>query len=205
MIKKINFTSLVFLVNLVIVIYWLVNSQFFPVHDFSLGSRLFDFHQAVLDGHLPPRWAKNFGFGFGMPLFQFYAPLAFYLAEAFHLVGLSILTSLKLSYLVATIIGFWGAFKLGSKLINKSGGLIAATAFTLAPYHAVNLFVRGALAEYLALSFMPWIVYFSLKPHYLGLVLSLTGLLLSHNVTVLTFIPFWLVLVTGLLVIKKTI
>ena len=32
------------------------------------------------------------------------------------------------------------------------GGLIAATAFTLAPYHAVNLFVRGAFAEYWAIS-----------------------------------------------------
>jgi len=192
------------LITVLVAVFWLVNSRFFPVHDFSTGARLFDLHQAVLDGHLPPRWAKNFGFGSGMPLFEFYAPLSFYVAEIFHLAGFSILASLKLSWIAATALGFAGAYLLGRKLTNTTGGLIAAVTFTLAPYHAVNLFVRGALAEYWATAFMPWIVYYSLRPRYLGLTLALVGLLLSHNVTVLTFLPFWLVFVVGYNLISKT-
>jgi len=200
----------VLLINLIIVTFWLVNNRAFPVHDFTAGARVFELHQAILDGHFPPRWSKNFGFGMGMPLFQFYAPLAFYVAEIFHLIGFSILTSLKLSYFLATLIGFWGSYLLGKKLTNDKGGLIAATAFTLAPYHAVNLYVRGALAEYWAISLMPASIYFlfnllqkfSLKA-YLGLTLSLAAIFLSHNVTTVTFMPFWLATFFGLFVLKR--
>lgn len=213
--NKIKFNSIlvVAIVNLVIVIFWLVNRQFIPVHDFTLGARIFELDNTLKAGQFPPRWSQNFGFGYGMPLFQFYAPLAFYLAEAWHLLGFSILSSIKLSYLTATLIAFCGAYVLGKRLTNRFGGLLAATAFTLAPYHAVNLYVRGALAEYWAISFMPWIVYFSfclfdnfkVKKSYLGLSLSLAGLFLSHNVTVLTFMPIWLILIFGLSLIKNNL
>jgi len=194
-VASISIVSLTFLVvNL-----WFINQQFFPVHDFTSGARVFELHNTLKDGQFPPRWSENFGFGYGMPLFQFYAPLAFYIGEFFHLLGFSILTSIKLTFTAFTIFGFIGAYLLGKKLTNKWGGLLVAVAFTVAPYHAVNIYVRGALAEFVATSFMPWSVYFTYlllegsktKKAYLGLTLSLAGIFLSHNVTVVTFMPFW--------------
>ena len=191
------------LINLLIVNYWMINSKAFSVHDFTTGARVFELTNAIKDGHFPPRWSQNFGFSLGMPLFQFYAPLAFYMASIFNLFSLSVLLSIKMVYLISTLIGFIGAYLLGKKLINHHGGLITATAFTLAPYHALNIYVRGATAEYVALSFTPLSLYFAFnliddqkqKVSYLGLVLSLTAVYLSHNVTILTFMPFWFLLV----------
>ena len=197
-------TIIVFTLNLVIVIYWLVNQKYFQVHDTTAGVRIFELTQSLRDGHFPPRWSKNFGFSLGMPLFQFYAPFAFYLGTIFNLLGFSIILSLKTVYLLTTIIGFSGAYLLGKKLTNHYGDLITATAFTLAPYHALNLYVRGATAEYVAISFIPFSIYFAFnlidkknqKNSYLGLVASLVVIYLSHNVTVLTFIPFWFCIIS---------
>lgn len=203
--------KLVLIINLIIVTYWLTNNSYFPVHDFTAGARVFELTQSLKDGHLPPRWSQNFGFGMGMPLFQFYAPLVFYLASILNIFGLSILLSLKAVYLISSLIGFIGAYLLGKKLINHHGGLITATAFTLAPYHALNIYVRGATAEYVALSFTPLSLYFAfnlvdktkLKKSYLGLVLSLVAIYLSHNVTILTFMPFWFLIVFAYALIKS--
>ena len=209
--------------NLVVVFLPLINDQFIKVHDFTGGGRLYTLQVALQDGHFPPRWAKDFGFGYGMPLFQFYAPAFFYSAQVFHWIGLSIPTSLKLTLLLSTILGFVGMFLLVRKLLNKPAGLIAATAFTLAPYHAVNFYVRGAFAEYSAISFFPWILLFTIqliklkriqlksakkilyyKPliiNYVGLTFFIACLLLTHNVTMLTFIPLW-VLFTAILIVS---
>ncbi|NMB56565.1 hypothetical protein GYA19_01335, partial [Candidatus Beckwithbacteria bacterium] len=137
-------------------------------------------------------------------------PLAYFLAEIFILLGFSILLSLKITYILISIFGFWGMYFLAKKITNQWGGLLASVAFTFAPYHALNLYVRGALAEYLAIAFFPWVFYFTLellakntKTNYLGLTLSLTGLLLAHNISVVTFMAFWGLLSLFLLIAKK--
>lgn len=209
---KLNNVWLIGLLNVFIVTFWLLNSSYFPVHDFTAGARVYELHQTLLSGQFPPRWSQNFGFGLGMPLFEFYAPLAFLVAEGFHLLGISILTSIKLSYLASTIIGFIGAYLFGKKLTTIKGGLIAATAFTLAPYHAVNLYVRGAMAEYWAISFIPLAIYSVInlyqkfdKKSYFIFTLSLAGLFLSHNITTLIFAPFLIAIIIGLFLFKPNL
>ncbi|NMB56436.1 hypothetical protein GYA19_00685, partial [Candidatus Beckwithbacteria bacterium] len=67
--------TLIFFGSIFIIHYYFFNNTYFGVHDFTVGARLFEQHQTILDGQFPPRWAKDLGFGYGMPLFQFYAPL----------------------------------------------------------------------------------------------------------------------------------
>src|SRR3989344_5903619 len=59
----------------------LLHNTFFPLHDYTHVARLSEMHRALVDGYLPVRWSKNLGFGYGMPLFNFYAPLFYYVAE----------------------------------------------------------------------------------------------------------------------------
>jgi hypothetical protein len=214
--KFFNFPKIavtIFIAVIVLTSFHLLNNKFFPVHDFTSGARVYELNNSLKDGHFPPRWSKNFGFGHGMPLFQFYAPLAFYIAQVFHIFSFSIATSLKLTFVTFTIIGFIGAYLLGKTLTNKWGGLITAVAFSLAPYHAVNFYVRGAIAEYAAISFMPFTLYYALKlmqaentkKNYIGLTISLAALFLSHNITVMTFMPFWVGLLIIFTLINKKI
>lgn len=192
----------IFLLTILITNYYLFNNRYFHVHDFTVGVRVFEQHQAIKDGQFPPRWSKNLGFGYGMPIFQFYAPLAYYIIQVLYLFNFSILASIKLTYILISIFAFIGSYKLAKKLTNKWGGLLSAVSFSMFAYHAVNIYVRGALAEFLAVSFFPWICYFSLqllsqnnKKNCLFLTLSLTGLFLSHNISVISFLPFWAIFV----------
>ena len=62
------------------------------------------FDQALRDGYLIPRWGTDFALGYGYPLFLFYSPLAYYVAESFYLLGASITLAIKLTYLLAFVL-----------------------------------------------------------------------------------------------------
>jgi len=189
----------------------LFNRQFFYMHDFTHAARLAELDRGLKAGQIPPRWSDNFGWGYGMPLLHFYAPLFYYGAEVFYLLGLPAVVCIKIMIILTIIMGYWGIYKLGKQFLGNWGGILAATAFSYAPYRAVQLYVRGALTEMLATSFIPlvlWTLYLLIKNSsenkkisqpFIGFALALTGVLLSHNVISLIIIPlliiwvvFWL-------------
>jgi hypothetical protein len=182
----------------------LFRSDFFRMHDYTHVARLVEMDKAIRDGHWPPRWAEDLGWGYGMPLFNFYAPLPYYLGEIFHLLGFSFLNSIKLVFGLSFFIAFGGMFLLARKFWGKLGGFLAGLAFVYSPYRAVDFYVRGALGELFAISLIPWVIwgttvlidgkrkkFISLTSFFLAL------LLLSH--TVLDFICLPLLIVFALI------
>lgn len=159
--------------------------------------------RALGDGHFPVRWTADFGYGYGMPLFEFYGPLPFYVGALFYWLGLNVVVCIKILYLIANLVTLWGGYALGKKFFGRSGGLITAAALTLAPYRALNLYVRGALNETWAIAFLPFIllgvvqIFSREKRGWLVLTLSLTGLLLSHNIMTMLFAPILALFVIG--------
>lgn len=175
----------------------LFHAGFFYLHDFTHSTRIAEMGRALADGQLPVRWSANFGYGFGMPLFNFYAPLPYFLGALFWLAGADLILTLKILYFILSALTLLGAYLLGKKLAGRSAGLLLATIFLLSPYRAVNLFVRGALSETFAMTFFPWVIWAGAawlqerqKKHFLILVLSLAGIMLSHNLSALIFYPF---------------
>ncbi|PIR61943.1 MAG: hypothetical protein COU66_01115 [Candidatus Pacebacteria bacterium CG10_big_fil_rev_8_21_14_0_10_44_11] len=168
----------------------------FYVHDYLHVSRISEMANALQDGHVPVRWSQNFGYGFGMPLFEFYGPLPYYLGALFFLAGLPVIVSFKLLMLIANFGTAVGSFKLGKQLYGRAGGLLVAASVTLAPYRAVDLFVRGALSEIWGIMAIVWISYYlwqvlnGVSKSWVGLIISLSVLFLSHNLLTLLFLPF---------------
>lgn len=195
MIKKflnIFFLILIFLASS----YALFHRSFFHIHDFTHAARIAEMSRALVDGQLPVRWSENFGFGFGMPLFNFYAPLPYFVGALFSQLGFSAVASLKLLYFLSNLLTIWGAYLLGKRLFGRAGALLLTAAYTLAPYRAVNLFVRGALSEAWAMAFLPFALWGVIsfvqtkqRKYLLVLLLSLVAIVLSHNLTALMFIP----------------
>ena len=60
--------------------------------------RLVELDNLFQHGVLFSRWAPDLVYGLGLPLFNFYAPLSYYLAEVFHLLGLSLVNALKAAF-----------------------------------------------------------------------------------------------------------
>ncbi len=195
MVKKILF-SLVILVVIVGSSWSLFRPEFFRVHDYIHAARISEFSRAWADGHVPVRWSENFGYGYGMPLFEFYAPLPYAVGALLWSAGLSIVLTIKTLYVLSSVIMVVGSLKLGRALYGGAGAVILATLTTLAPYRAVNLFVRGAVSEAWAMSFFPWMllgilqVYRGQRFGWVTLTVSVAGVFLSHNLSVLMVLPF---------------
>jgi hypothetical protein len=169
-----------------------------------LLQRLHQLTAALLDGHWPVRWMPDANYGYGYPFFNFYAPLSIYVAAFFRLAGFSYVGAIQLAQLGGFLVAAWAMFRLGQRWLGSSwGGLLASAAYTLAPFHMVNVYVRGdSLAEFWAMAFYP-LLFLAVdrlveaedagRPGGVAwLGLAFAALVLSHNVSALIFTPFLL-------------
>lgn len=152
-------------------------------------------------GQIPPRYVPDLSFGFGYPLFNFVYPLPFYIGEVFHLVGFSLVDSIKAVFLISVPLSGIGMFLLLKELnIKISWAFLGALIYIYTPYRATDLYVRGAIGEVMSFIFLPLLVLALIKIlrtkegiNWLfvsigGLTFSL--LILSHNITTYMFLPF---------------
>lgn len=181
----------------------LFNTEFFRVHDYVHAARIGEMLTGFQEGQLPVRWSANFGYGYGMPLFEFYAPLPFIVGAFFFWLKIDVVVVVKLLYILANLLTWAGAYFLGRYLLGKVEGVFIAFAYTLAPYRAVNLYVRGALSEAWAMMALPWVllgIVLTVQRHKYGFWVLLAGLvtlMLSHNLTTLMFVPMSLLFGLG--------
>ncbi|KXK10838.1 MAG: 6-pyruvoyl-tetrahydropterin synthase related domain - membrane protein [Microgenomates bacterium OLB23] len=132
--------------------------SYFTMHDDQHVARLYLLDQAINQGTLYPRWVDQLGFGFGYPLFNFYPPLIYYVAEFFRSVGFGYIVSIKLMLVVGALVGALGTYTFVKKLYGSLTGLVAAMLFSFFSYRAITVYVRGSFAEYWALSLFPWVL-----------------------------------------------
>src|SRR3990167_10703069 len=74
----------------------LLGGGFFPIHDNTQIQRVYEMGNALRSGMFPVRWSENLGYGYGYPLFNFYAPLAYYAGSVFYFLGFDALNAAKL-------------------------------------------------------------------------------------------------------------
>src|SRR5690606_1592196 len=122
----------------------LLSDGFFVVHDNTQVERVFQMTKSIYDGHLPVRLVDDLGYGYSYPIFNFYAPLSYYVGSIFNLIISNSLIATKLMFAVGTAISFFTMYIFASKLTNKFGGIVAGTIYLYFPYHAANIYVRGA-------------------------------------------------------------
>ena len=125
-----------------------------------LLQRLQQLETAVRGGHFPVRWMPDANYGYGYPFFNFYAPLSIYVTAVFRFLGFSYVHSIQLAQLAGFVVAAWGAFALAKRWFGSSwAGLLTAVAYTTAPFHMVNVYVRGdSLAEFWAMAYYPLVL-----------------------------------------------
>ncbi|MDO8515444.1 MAG: hypothetical protein Q7S14_03010, partial [bacterium] len=121
--------------------------------------------------------------------FNFYPPFVYYLGEFFHLLGFGFIDSIKLVWITALIGSAVAMYFLAKKYFGKVGGTVAGLFYLYAPYHAIDAYVRGALAELFSFVWLPLILLFSNRPVIAGIFLAL--LMITHNLIFLPFIGFY--------------
>lgn len=114
------------------------------------------FADALRNGQVYPRWLPLSHGGLGSPVFYYYPPLAFYLGSAFVLAGLAVYPALLATFFAGYVLSgaamyFWLKGQARSPLLG-------ALVYMIAPYHAANFYLRGALAEFLATAILPFVL-----------------------------------------------
>ncbi len=161
--------------------------------------RLQQLYTALSQGVFPVRWMPDAAFGLGYPFFNYYAALPFYVAALFHAAGSSFVVAIKVTHLIGFIgaaLGMVGWMR--SANANRAASWLAAVAYTYAPFHLVNVYVRGdSLGEFWAFALFPLCLWAARRladqPSYsrgLPLALAYAALLLTHNISALIFSPF---------------
>jgi uncharacterized membrane protein len=128
---------------------------FFPIHDNTQVVRVQQMALALRDDQLPVRWVADLGYGFGYPIYNFYAPLAYYVGAFFNLIGFSALMGAKLMMILGVLLAGLFMYLLAREFWGEMGGIISGLFYVYAPYHAVDVYVRGAVAEFWAMAFLP--------------------------------------------------
>ncbi|MFO7663632.1 MAG: hypothetical protein R6X18_13715 [Chloroflexota bacterium] len=181
-----------------------------------LLQRLHQLVAALTDGHFPVRWMPDANYGYGYPFYNYYAPLSIYISAIFRFMGLTFVRSIHAAQLLGFVVAGLGMFYLGRRWLGSPwAGLLAAVAYTVAPFHMVNVYVRGdSLAEFWAMAFYPLVLLAAdsllevtasrgqpvanrmqwpvIGSRLAFFALAYAALILSHNISALIFSPFLL-------------
>ena len=163
--------------------------------------RVFSLHASWQAGVFYPRLSSDLAYAYGVPLFQFYPPLASYVAELFHVLGFGFINAIKATYFLGLVCAGLGMYVYVVRLYGaRAGALLAAVAYMYAPYYFVDIYKRGAMAEALALALLPWLLWAFYNLHqtegrgwFVLSALGLAALVLTHNSLSLFFLPLLIV------------
>ena len=176
----------------------IVKLGLYQMHDDQQVARLYLFDKSAKEGQFPVRWVDELGFGFGYPLFVFYPPLVYMLGEVFHLLGFGFIDSVKLVFFFSVFGSGIAMFILVKELWGRLAGLTASLFYMVLPYRALDIYVRGALAEAFSFVWLPLILwsyhmFYKTRKHIYWILsgLFLALLMITHN---LIFLPFMLIL-----------
>jgi hypothetical protein len=155
------------------------------------------YEKAFQDMHIPPRWAADLNYGYGIPVMNFFYPLSGYLASLLGVFSFSY--EQRIVLLSAFSIAFGGLFWYlwARRYQGRANAFFVSILFALAPYQLLNIYVRGDIGELLALNCIPFILWvtdtYIQKKNILWFVLlsfALGLLILAHQGVALFSLPF---------------
>lgn len=119
--------------------------------------RLAELHRMWEGGAYYPRWAANFYYGFGYPIFNYYAPLTYYIGLVFMLLpGVGAVAAIKLVFIVGIVGAGISMYSFVRDGWGKSAGFVAAASYIYAPYILyVDPHARGVVPETFSFATFP--------------------------------------------------
>jgi hypothetical protein len=155
------------------------------------------------------RWLPDLAFGYGYPFFVYREPAPLYAALFPHLLGLPLPAAENLFYSLCILASGWFMFLWVRDVFGSRAGMVSAVAYMSAPYVLVDALVRGNAPESLALPLLPLLLWAGRRwllsgraRWFVTAVFSLALFSLSHNISLLIFVPTLLVYLLALAYIE---
>ncbi len=164
-----------------------------PIHLF----RTMEMVSCWRDGVYYPRWAPNFAFGYGYPLFNFAPPLPYFIAGVLHIAGFSLEMSIKLLAMLCLVAYGLGMYLFARNVLGPRGALVASAAYIYTPFRFREILLYGGnYPQILAIGLFPWVLWAferiladGRRRYVAAGALCYGALILSHNFHALVFTP----------------
>ena len=182
-----------------------------PTHDGEYHViRFYQFDKTLRGGDIYPRWAPDLNNGYGVPLFNYVYPLPNYVASFLHSFGFGYIDTFKINMFLAIVAGAVFFYLWTRMFWGNLGGVVSAIFYTYAPYHFVDIYIRGSVGEVWALAFFPaflWCIteFFQKKKAIFAIIsgIFLSIIIFSHNILALMFLPFALSYMVLMITLNK--
>lgn len=163
--------------------------------------RVAEIENSIRQGVLYPRWAPDFYFGYGYPVFNFYSPLSYHLSAYYGiLTGTGPVAGTKFTLVFSAYLGAVGMYLFSRDRWGAVAGAVSSAAFAFSPYILyIDPHARGDVPEAFALGLAPVLLWTFDRlrrtgaPRHLALSgISLAALILSHPLMALVVYGFLL-------------
>lgn len=143
-----------------------------------------------------PRWAPNFYYGYGYPIFNYYAPLAYYVGLIPELTPFwDAVDGVKIVFVLGLMLGGLGIYGYCARNWGRLPALVATAAYVYAPFIVfIDPHARGDLAEAFSFAVFPLSIWaldrLRSRPStlsWLAAVGLIALVILSHNLMALVF------------------
>ena len=130
-------------------------------HDMFLHyDQMKSFHNGLKAGEIYPRWEEETNRGFGAPTTCYYPPGIYYITSLFYWLSGDWVRALLDAQLLMMIASAAAMFVYARRFMARGPALIAMAAYIFFPYHLIDQYQRGAIAELLAFVWMPLVLLF---------------------------------------------
>lgn len=158
--------------------------------------RQVELNQAWQQGHFYPRWGTDLALGHGMPIFSYAPPILYQLTQLFHLTGLPLDESMKGVLVLDFLLYSVGMFLFARRIYGPAPALVAAAVYVYAPYRLREAYIQGNYGQFTGLAFYPLILWGfhglitdGRLRYWVAASAALAGLLFSHNISFMVFVP----------------
>lgn len=157
------------------------------------------FYLNIREGNIPVSWVDRVA-NYGYPLGQINQQLSNYFGALFFAFTQNIFLSYNLVALMGSIITLFFFYRFLRFYVNIIPAFVGTFLLNFAPYRILNIYVRGDLPEFIAPAFIAiilccltyWLKQNNPK-YWLFLIISITGLALTHPIIVLVSFPLFFI------------
>jgi len=172
--------------------------------------RLLELDHLLRQGVLFSRWAPDLFFGYGYPIFDFVPPLPYYLAEIFHLTGLSLVDTMLFSFTLTLLASGVAMYFFIRDVFGPKAALLSAVAYMYAPFHLYDNLFRGNLPGSWATVLYPLVLWSFRRliergglSYFAASTILYAACFLTHNPANLIFNPFLMLYVVVLILLRE--
>lgn len=139
-----------------------VRLQMPDTHDMQLHfEQMKSFYRGLAAGEIYPRWEEDTNRGFGAPTTTYYPPGVYYLTAALYAILGDWWRGIFNAHLIMMIASAAALYLYARRVMSRGPAALAMASYIFFPYHLVDQYHRGAIAEFLGFVWMPLMLLFA--------------------------------------------